>query len=488
MKRILLVTLIGLSGCDEQLSAGVAVQSVVSSPCFDPAAYGAVPDGDPAVTTQGIMNAIGDAIAAEGTLCKLQPGKYNLQRMPPTTYNGKAALSWHGPNIVVEGQGILETILSVAGDAEARALSVIQLDPGATNAAVRNLTIDTTGLFNTDAGEQTHAIAIGSAVCAGVFCTRPVSNVEVSNVRFLHDGAPGERWGDCIRVGAGNPAIEVRNVRLHHMDFALCGRSGIAGQRNANSVSITDNFFAGDGIGGTALDWEATGGEEDSGLIVANNQFHKTVMGGDNFFISLTSLLDFQITGNIMIGGRGCVSGVRLRAGVISKNTCRVTNATGTIGLFDVANKADGVVLSDNVMERVGLPGHCIKVMPHSDVRPGPMTISGNICTNRTSGASFMLGGLSRASIVGNTIIGDGATGSMGIYLFPVGEPITSVRITANHIEGTPHSSVRLGATAGHGFNRTLVLGNTSLASGPVVQENPHLNPPGAIVVAYQME
>jgi hypothetical protein len=168
--------------------------------CFDPTDYGAVADdgADDHVPIQAAIDAA--AGAGGGTVC-LPSGRWTLARALPGSYDRLAAPSTHGAHVDITGTGP-GTVLELVGDQAVTTTSVPSLDPGARDITIERLTIDTSATTNTD--EQTHAISIGSGVCASSngTCSEPVADVTVRGGRFEPpSAAPGVRKGDRIRRG-----------------------------------------------------------------------------------------------------------------------------------------------------------------------------------------------------------------------------------------------------------------------------------------------
>jgi hypothetical protein len=476
--------------CDDSHMTGTTTSALRGEGCFDPVDYGAVPWTteplpDAPDSRPGIQAAIDDACASGGGRVCLRDGRWRISRAPAGSYNRFAGISWHCSGVHLTGNGP-DTVIAMAGDAGAATFFGIALDPGASDSVIRDLTIDSTELFNTDLGEQTHAIVVGTNVCAGATCEMPIANTTIQRVGFRHDGQPGERWGDCIRVAGNTPATQAFNTKLLDLDFTMCGRSGVAIQRNANALTISRSFFAADLIGGTPVDGEATGGEWDDGLIVSHNQIWKFLPGGDTYMISLTSQRHFSIDHNllrgVLLGGRGCISAVRISDGTIDHNECSANDAVETTSMIDLANLADNVVVSGNVLRRSGGAGQCIKSQPHSGIGATGLSIKGNTCINDTDGAAIMLAAVKDTTVSGNILRGNGGPSSMGIYVFPTDAHVENLGVNDNRVRGMAHSAIRLGATDGFGFTATTVALNTSAASGPFRCENPQLIPPGGIV------
>ena len=340
-----------------------------SGGCFDPAAFGAVPDDgvDDRVAIQAAIDAA--TTAGGGTVC-VGSGRWRVSRAPVGSYDRFAALSTHGAHVTFSGTGP-GTVLELVGDQQAGAVAVISLDPGASDVSVQRLTIDTSAATNTD--EQTHAIAIGSGVCtvANGTCSLPVTDVTVRDVVFKHPSTPGVRKGDCIRLLGGTPATAVKRVTIAGGSFISCARSGIGVQRNVFSLAVLGNHF-GEQIGDTAFDGEATGGDWDDGLRLEGNSFADSTV---TFSASLTSYRNATITGNTF-SGKG-LSLYRTQDVVVANNTFDVTALSGA-GVIDSQNVATGDKIAGNIIRRHGVSGPAIRVTPHSGGIPAQVTITGN--------------------------------------------------------------------------------------------------------------
>lgn len=484
---------------EQGVALSVAAQAISAAGCFEPVDYGAVAyTGDPTLMAStavdsrpGIQAAIDAATAAGGGKVCLGDGTWFVTRAPAGSYNRFAALSTHAAGLELAGAGP-RTVLAAAGDAGASTFYLFSADPGASEVVIRDLTIDGTQLYNTDHGEQTHAIVIGSSVCAGALCSAPTAHTTVERVTFNWDGPTGERWGDCVRVAGNSAATKAYDTKLLGLNFLMCGRSGIEIQRNAVALIIAHCFFAADMIGGTSIDGEATGtgvGEDqwDDGVAIHHNEVWKLLAGGDNQMISVTSTKNFSIDHNILrgifLGGRGCITAVRVKDGTIDHNVCSAQEATANLGLIDIANLAENVVLDTNTMRRSGGAGYCIKVAPHSGVGAVGLRVVNNGCVNNTDSVAIMLQGAQRSTVANNDLAGSGGPNSMGVYVSPVGAVVTNLGVTDNRFAGMTYAPVRLVATGGFGFRTTVVALNTSETSGPGLRcDNPTLNAAGGIV------
>ena len=156
-------------------------------------------------------------------------------------------------------------MLEAAGDGGAGEWRVISFDPGAHDVMVRDLTIDTSGMTNTD--EQSHAIGVGSPLGTGL-----VEDVRIERVRFVHPSTPGgARKGDCLRLGGNTPESAVRRVTVIGATFTNCARSGIGVQRNVFDLVVMGNQFA--QSSDQDLDMEPSGTGQNGSLTLVGNVF-----------------------------------------------------------------------------------------------------------------------------------------------------------------------------------------------------------------------
>lgn len=400
-----------------------------ASGCFDPAAFGAVPDDgvDDRAPIQAAIDAAGTA--GGGTVC-LGSGRWRVSRAPVGSYDRFAALSTHAAHVTFSGTGP-GSVLELVGDQQAGAVAVMSLDPGASDITVQRLTIDTSAATNTD--EQTHAIAIGSGVCttASGTCSMPVADVTVRDVVFAHPSTPGARKGDCIRLLGNTPATAVKRVTISGGSFVSCARSGIGVQRNVFSLAVLGNHF-GEQIGDTAFDGEATGGDWDDGLRLEGNSFADATV---NFTASLTSYRHATITGNTF-SGKG-LSLYRTEDVLVADNTFDVTAVTGA-GVVDAQNLATGDKIAGNIIRRHGVPGPAIRVTPHSGGIPAQVTVTGNTIAVDGDADAIYADSVHEIGIRDNDItFTDAAPNGSGIALQGISAPIEDATITGNTVAGT---------------------------------------------------
>jgi hypothetical protein len=423
--------------------------------CFDPAAFGAVPDdgADDRVPVQAAIDAA--STAGGGTVC-LGSGRWRVSRAPVGSYDRFAALSTHGAHVAIGGTGP-GTVLELVGDQQAGAVAVLSLDPGASDITVQRLTIDTSAATNTD--EQTHAIAIGSGVCttANGTCSMPVTDVTVRDVVFAHPPTPGARKGDCIRLLGNTPATAVERVTISGGSFVSCARSGIGVQRNVFSLAVLGNHFGGQ-IGDTPFDGEATGGDWDDGLRLEGNSFAGSTV---NFSASLTSYRHATITGNTF-GGKG-LSLYRTQDVVVADNTFDVTAVSGA-GVVDSQNVATGDKIAGNVIRRHGVPGPGIRITPHSGGFPAQVTVTGNTIAVDGDADAIYGDSVHEIGVRDNDItFTEAAPDGSGITLQGISGPIEDATITGNTVAGPgPYfAAVRLDSRPGPFGGVTVALNSS---------------------------
>jgi hypothetical protein len=400
--------------------------------CFDPTTG---PAGSRAVPNDGIDDrapiqaAIDAAVdAGGGTVC-LPSGRWTLTRAPAGSYDRFAALSTHGAHVDITGTGP-GTVLEMVGDQGAATTSVISLDPGARDITIERLTIDTSAMTNTD--EQTHAIAIGSGVCAtsNGTCSMPVADVTVRDVRFAHPTVAGSRKGDCIRLLGNTASTAVERVTIVGSSFTSCARSGIGVQRNVFSLAVLGNHF-GEKINDTAFDSEPTGGEGDDGLRLIGNSFADSKV---TFSASITTYHHATITGNTF-AGRG-MNLYRTQDVVVADNTFDVNALTGA-GVIEVQNVASGDKIDNNMIRRHGVAGPGIRITPHSGGFPERMSVTNN--TIIADGDSSGISAESPRDIAirdNDVTFTDPAPNGSGIALRATARTMDGLTITGNTIAG----------------------------------------------------
>src|SRR4051812_28737657 len=431
-RRALLVTaaIAALSLGTAFVVSAAAVPRAGSGPggCFDPVAFGAVPDDgvDDRAPVQAAIDAA--SAAGGGTVC-LGSGRWRVSRAPVGSYDRFAALATHGAHVTISGSGP-GSVLELVGDQQAASVAVLSLDPGATDVTVQRLVIDTSAATNTD--EQTHAIAIGSGVCttANGTCSMPVTDVTVRDVVFAHPATPGARKGDCIRVLGNTPATAVKRVTIAGGSFVSCARSGIGVQRNVFSLAVLGNHF-GEQIGDTAFDAEATGGDWDDGLRLEGTSF------ADSRVTSSAALSTYRhatITGNTF-SGKG-LSLYRTEDVVVTGNTFDVTAGTGG-GVIDSQNVATRDKITGNIIRRHGVPGPGIRITPHSGGIPAQVTVTGNTIVADGNADGIYGDSVHEIGVRDNDITFTGAApDGSGVTLQGISGPIEDAMIPGNPVTG----------------------------------------------------
>jgi hypothetical protein len=449
---------------------GVAQADIAAAPgakgCFDPADYGAIPDDglDDRVAAQ---HALDDASAAGGTVC-FGSGHWRLSRAPVGSYNRFAGLSTHGKHVAIRGTGP-GTVLEVVGDQGAATMWVIALDPGATDIAIADLAIDTSGMTNTD--EQTHAIEVGSGVCSTTngTCSQPVSDIRIERVAIVHPPSPaGQRKGDCFRMVGNTPDTRVQRVTIIGSSFTNCARSGIAIQRNVFDLAIIGNQFT--AASDQDIDSEPTGGTTDFnatteiiGNIFRDDVTLRPAAAQGDFSVTVVGIggpMSRVVVANNVFEGRGLDL---YRSGdiTITGNTFFATASTG-YGVIESENVTRRTVIANNTIDRMGVAGPLIRVMPHSGGMPSDFTISGNVLVQETGGSGIVMEGATDFSILDNRLkwATPAATDAVGIYFRTTTQAATGIVISGNQIAGNSLTYGILLAASPNAIGDVSLIGN----------------------------
>ncbi len=312
---------------------------------YNPLDYGATPN-DPTDDKDrpAIQSAMDAATGAGGGRVCLPAGRFRVTRSPPGTYNRFAALSTHGAHLELMGSGPA-TIIEMIGDQGAAATAVISIDPGASDITIRDLTIDTSAMTNTD--EQTHAIEVGSSVGTGL-----VQDFRIDHVRFVHPGSgvAGVRKGDCLRFLGNTPESLVRRATVIGSTFTSCARSGIGIQRNVHDLIIMGNQFT--QASDQDIDSEPTGGGTNGSIAIIGNIFRDDVaIAQGDFAVTIGGSPMARVTlANNVFEGRG-VFCYRVSDAAFTGNAFDATMESG-YGVIEVENIAERLVINGNTIRR----------------------------------------------------------------------------------------------------------------------------------------
>jgi hypothetical protein len=419
--------------------------------CFDPAQYGGSSDDelDDRVAIQSAIDAASES--GGGRVC-LGDGRWRVSRAPAGSYNRFAALTIHTPRIELIGNGP-GTVIEVVGDQGAATISVIGIDPGAQNIAMRDFILDTSGMTNTS--EQTHAIQIGSGIGVG-----PVEDVQLERVIFNHRLAPPSRKGDCLKLAGNTAPNQVRRVIVIGSTFPSCARSGIAIQRGVHDLVIMGNQFT--QAGDQDIDSEPSAAGGNSGLTIVGNIFRDNVeltqadwavtIGGYGEPINAVTLA------NNVFEGRGV--NLYLSANtVISGNTFNTTMESG-YGVINFGHRAETIVINGNTLRRRGVDGPMIRIVHTPGFWAQNVTISNNEMIQDTLGGGVVTESAVKMSVVNNGIEWtQPAPNALGVSLRATIVQAQATMISNNRMVGSIKYGISLAATP-FAFNTTSVVGN----------------------------
>jgi hypothetical protein len=455
---------VAVVGCTDPVASSRAFEVTLSTPsrgCFDPVDFGAV--ADDAVDDRVAFQAALDAAAEQpdgGTLC-VGRGRWTLARAPLNAYNRLAAIATHASNVSIVGSGP-ESVLEVIGDQGGSALTVISIDPGARGISIRDLAIDTTAATGTD--EQTHAIATSGTCSTTLGTCKPIGDVEITRVRFVHPRRKGVRKGDCIRLLGAAPDTRVDGVRITGNTFTDCARSGVTIQRNVHGIVITGNTFA--MAGDQDIDSEPTGGagDQNSTIVISGNTFADRPEAQGDYSVTLGGIggpmTSVAVTGNSFLG-RG-IALYRSSATTIVGNTF-VATMKGGAGVIEASNTCTGLTVVGNVVTRAGAAGPLIRLMPHSGKSCSDVMLSSNTLTQRTAGHGIHMEAASNVMVASNALTWEvAATGYAAIYNRATIAPVDGIAISSNRIRGAVSYGVYLSASPYAFGGDVKVMGNSA--------------------------
>ena len=197
----------------------------------------------------GIQAAL-DAAGDRG-MVQLGCGRWLVSRAPERPATGSPRSTLHGRHVTLAGSGPC-TVLAATGDAGKGDWYVVDVHD-AEDVTIRDLTIDTSGLTNTE--EQTHAIQV----------IGPVDGVRIERVTFDHprrDQGPRRRLPPPARQRARKL---VQHVSVVDATFAVCARSAIGVQRGVFGLQVVGSRFL--DILKTPIDYEPTSAGGNGALI-----------------------------------------------------------------------------------------------------------------------------------------------------------------------------------------------------------------------------
>lgn len=441
--------LAALVACHAPAQTSTAVQHVGMA--CDPATYGAVPD-------DGISDRVAFQAALDaGGLC-IGPGRWTMARAPVGSYNRFAALSTHGQHVAITGVGPA-TVLELGGDQGGGDVTVISVDPSATDVTISDLTISTARAVRTS--EQTHAIAT-SGTCGPGMC-RPITGLAIARVMFDHPPAPdGSRKGDCIRLLGNTPGTSVSDVTITGITDAVCARAFIELQRGLRGVEISGNATA--FCGDTCLDSEPTGVGSDSGIRVTGNVFACAEGEASDTDITLGGITEpmsrVWVEGNRLCRG---LATYRIADSTIRNNT--IAGAMrGPAGVVDVRNVCAGLVIEDNVISRSGFAGPILRATPHSGGLCSGLTVRRNSMLQQTAAGAFVIESVSDVTFEDNAIQwAIPMPKAYGLYARATVAPLADLRATGNTFLGTLDAAIYLAASP-YPISGVTIGGNTSTA------------------------
>jgi hypothetical protein len=210
--------------------------------CFDPVAFGAVPN-DGADDRAAFQAAVNAAVAAHGEVC-IGPGNWDLTRNPLVGSANIGSIRVVGASgLTIRGAGPA-TRLRMLGSGNRADWRLIDIREGSTDVRVFDLYLDGSARHTTE--EQTHLLHLNG----------PVSGVTIERVWLNLPQIPGEGGGDCVRL-LGSVTAPVTGVVMRRLTGVHCDRSFVSVQRGVEQVLLEDSTSL--VVGDQSIDFEPTG-------------------------------------------------------------------------------------------------------------------------------------------------------------------------------------------------------------------------------------
>ncbi len=410
---------------------------VVDYQWFDVTSYGAVNEDS---STYADVNRLAfqaalDAIKVEGKGVLYIPQGVWVVSKSPTIH----CMNFSGVNnLIVRGAGIGSTIVKRKAGTYPGDTHIFQCKTGNTsNVVFEDLTLDGNKANCTDSDEQRHLLYLSGQG------TSVVNNVWVNRCEFKNSRGDGIfMLGD---VGS-DPTSAVNNVWVTNSRFYYNRRSGGAHQRGCHYIHWLHNYFELDPADSDQdLDFEATGAGALTNLWVIGNVFkHST----DTFSVALSGFVgepmdNVIFENNIMLGGHFITQHVA-HASIKSNIFIGRDSVSENPITVDIRGETDHLVFEGNyVQHNCDLAGTdaAVRVSRVSVSAPRHCTVKNNtieLITAPTGIVGLRLENMGEdIEFSGNTVIGNGAASSTGIYSTITNDGITryDLRIIGNKIK-----------------------------------------------------
>lgn len=225
--------------------------------------------------------------------------------------------------------------------------------------------------------------------------------------------------------------------------FALAV-AGIAIQRNVFDLAIIGNQFT--TASDQDIDSEPTGGATDMnatteiiGNIFRDDVTLRPAAAQGDWSVTVVGIggpMSRIVVANNVFEGRGLDL---YRSGdiAITGNTFFATMSTG-YGVIESENVTRRTIIANNTIDRMGVAGPLINVLPHSGGMPGDFTISGNVGVQESGGGGIHIEGATDFSILDNRLkwTSPAADGTTGIYFRTTTQAADGIVISGNQIAG----------------------------------------------------
>jgi len=355
-------------------------------------------------------------LAVDGGTVHIPAGTY-LFRAGSRSSVGRGIDIFRRSNVILEGEGIGQTILRMAPGFTYNAGTNVILVEQSSGITIRDLTVDGNRAAVTYNDEQSHGIDVHGS-----------SNVRFERVLFTGMHSDGLRLLGLL----GSNLTWVEDIRIEECRFADNGRSGIAVQRAVRRVKILRNTFT--QISDQSIDMEPSGGDPNIAprdFEISGNLFFNT----DPLGLTISGLSPEDPARNVIVTNNEFDgSGIFIFDAVdvrIEGNSIRSGYVWAPI---EMRKGTERVWVVDNDLDSRATESPAIELMFHTSRAPKNIYIIDNRIMSKDY-PGFQARDSEALELTGNTISGSGAHG-IGIQDINPDSPLQGFLLENNTLSG----------------------------------------------------
>lgn len=393
-RALLAVALATLPSCGRPTGTQTArAVGTLSSACQPVESFGAIAD-DGLDDRAAIQAALNSGCALFGA------GRYDVATPPPPR---SVAVLTMPAGAVIDGLGADRSRIVFGGDPAGRDWRGIQLGSGARVSRVL-LAVEIT---STDTSEQTHVLRADG----------PLTDIAIEHVAFDHPRVAGSRRGDCIQfVGypptATDPDRRITSVRVSHIDFRRCARSGIGVHSGLHGFVFSDSVYS--DSAGQDIDFEGSGDIVDG--VVSDNLMLLPPPADNDSSASVAVMLSerVRITHNVLMGRGLDVYG----CGSCEIDHNRVTQSVPGFPGFQLRKLSPTVRIHDELWVREAAAGASnLAIVAHKTSAPSDVEIADSSLVQHTEDVTLAVSGIVGFRLVNTSLVYDGPTPRVAVVI-----------------------------------------------------------------------